>query len=216
LDITGADLFNLSVSATARSVGFGTLEQRVNERSREDFAQIDVAGNIEAGKLLPRKLGIQVPIYAGVSHTRSLPKYDPYDLDIRLRDKIRGKTRDIQDSIKREAVDEVTIKTFTITNLKKIKLNNKKPQFWDLSNFDGNYSYTNIKRKNPLIDHDEMTRTRGAIGYNFAPQPKYFEPFKRLIKSNSKWFSFIKDFGKSRCIQAIRCFTTKECWWRAI
>ncbi len=195
LDIIGADLFNLSISAAARSVGFGTLEQRVNERSREDFTQIDVAGNIDAGKLLPRKLGMQIPIYAGISRTSSMPEYDPYDLDIKLRDKLRENPKNIQDSIKREAVDEITIKTLTLTNVKKLKLNNKKPRFWDISNFDGNYSYTKIQRKNPLIDHDEMTRTRGALGYNFAPQPKYFEPFKRLIKSNSKWLSFIKDFN---------------------
>ena len=195
LDITGADLFNLSISATARSTGFGTLEQRVNERSREDFAQIDVATNIDAGKLLPRKLGMQIPVYAGISRTSSTPEYDPYDLDIKLRDKIRDKSKPIRDSIRREAVDETTIKTLTLTNVRKLKLNNKKPQFWDISNFDGNYSYTKIQRKNPLIDHDEVTRTRGALGYNFAPQPKFIEPFKRLIKSNSKWLSFIKDFN---------------------
>jgi cell surface protein SprA len=195
LDITGADLFNLSVSAAARSTGFGTLEQRVNERSREDFAQIDIAANIDAGKLLPRKLGIQIPIYAGVSRTSSTPEYDPYDLDIKLRDKLKDNPKNIRDSIKREAVDETTIKTLTITNVRKLKLNNKKPQLWDISNFDGNYSYTKIERKNPLIDHDEMTRTRGAIGYNFAPQPKFIEPFKKLIKSNSKWLTFIKDFN---------------------
>jgi hypothetical protein len=37
-------------------------------------------------------------------------------------------------------VDETTIKTFTLTNVKKLKLNNKKPRFWDISNFDFNYS----------------------------------------------------------------------------
>ena len=195
IDITGADLFNLSVSATARSTGFGTLEQRVNERSREDFAQFDIAANIDAGKLLPRKLGLQIPVYAGISHTQTMPEYDPYDLDIKLRDKLKDNAKNVQDSIKREAVDATTIKTLTLTNVKKIKQNNKKPQPWDISNLDGNYSYTKIERRNPLIDHDEMTRTRAALGYNYAPQPKYFEPFKRLIKSNSKWLSFIKDLN---------------------
>ena len=195
LDITGADLFNLSVSATARSTGFGTLEQRVNERSREDFAQFDIAANIDAGKLLPRKLGLQIPVYAGISHTQTTPEYDPYELDIKLKDKLRENPKDVRDSIRREAADATTIKTLTLTNVKKLKLNNKKPQPWDISNIDGNYSYTKIQRRNPLIDHDEMTRTRAAIGYNYAPQPKYFEPFKRLIKSNSKWLSFIKDFN---------------------
>src|SRR6187431_1902375 len=195
LDIIGADLLNINATIGARSTGFGTLEQRVNERSREDYAQFDISANIDAGKLLPRNFGMQIPIYAGISHNSSTPEFDPYDLDIRLKDKLKASSKDQQDSIKRDAVDETTIKTITLTNVKKLKLNNKKPRFWDISNLDFNYSFTKINRKNPLIDLDEIKRTRGAISYNYAPRPKYFEPFKSLIKSNSKWLSFIKDFN---------------------
>jgi cell surface protein SprA len=196
IDLTAADLFTLSVSATARSTGFGTLEQKVNERSREDFAQFDVSANIDAGKLLPRKLGIQIPVYAGISHTSTTPEYDAYELDTRLKDKLRETTDKRQrDSIRTNSIDATTIKTLTLTNVKKNKLNNKKVQPWDISNLDANYSYTKIEKRNPLIDHDEITRTRAALGYNFAPQPKYFEPFKKLVKSNSKWLTLIKDFN---------------------
>ncbi len=195
LDITGADLFTLSVSASARSTGFGTLEQRVNERSREDFAQFDISANIDAGKLLPRKAGITLPVFFGISHTSSTPEYDPYELDTKLKDKLKESPKDKRDSIRRDAADITTIKTVTLTNVKKNKTNTKKPQPWDISNLDFNYSYTKTERRNPLIDHDDMKRTRGAIGYNFAPQPAFVEPFKKLVKSNSKWLSFIKDFN---------------------
>jgi cell surface protein SprA len=195
LDIVGADLLNINATVGARSTGFGTLEQKVNERSREDYAQFDISANIDAGKLLPRNFGMQIPIYAGISHNSATPEFDPYDLDIRLKDKLKASPKEDQDSIKRAAVDETTIKTVTLTNVKKLKLNNKQPRFWDISNLDFNYSFTKINRKNPLIDLDEIKRTRGAISYNYAPRPKYFEPFKNLIKSNSKWLSFIKDFN---------------------
>jgi len=195
LDIVGADLLNINATVGARSTGFGTLEQKVNERSREDYAQFDISANIDAGKLLPRNFGMQIPIYAGISHNSATPEYDPYDLDIRLKDKLKASPKEDQDSIKRAAVDETTIKTITLTNVKKLKLNNKQPRFWDISNLDFNYSFTKINRKNPLIDLDEIKRTRGAISYNYAPRPRYFEPFKNLIKSNSKWLSFIKDFN---------------------
>ena len=121
MDIIGADLFTLSASVGARSTGFGTLEQKVNERSREDYSQFDISANIDAGKLLPRKFGMQIPIYTGISHNSATPEYDPYDLDIKLKDKLRASPKDEQDSIKREAVDETTIKTLTLTNVKKIK-----------------------------------------------------------------------------------------------
>lgn len=195
VDLTLADLGGISFSGSTRSNGFGTLEQRVNERSREDFYQFDVSANIDAGKLLPKKANITVPIYAGISRTSSTPEYDPYDLDIKLRDKINDSPKDKKDSILRDAVDVTTIKTITLTNVKKNRSGNKKSQPWDVSNFDLNYSHTRIEKHNPLIELDEMRRTRGAIGYNFAPQPRYIEPFRKLIKSNSKWLSFIKDFN---------------------
>ena len=40
-----------------------------------------------------------------------------------------------------------------------------------------------------------MTKHRGGLGYNFAPQPKYIEPFKKLLKSKTHWFDLIKDFN---------------------
>ena len=54
------------------------------------IAQFDIAANIDAGKLLPRKFGMQIPIYTGISHNSATPEYDPYDLDIKLKDKMKS------------------------------------------------------------------------------------------------------------------------------
>ncbi|RYZ33657.1 MAG: cell surface protein SprA, partial [Sphingobacteriales bacterium] len=61
VDFKLADLGTLYVSGSTRSIGFGTLEQRVNERSRENFNQFDVATNLELGKLLPKKASMSIP-----------------------------------------------------------------------------------------------------------------------------------------------------------
>ncbi|HEX7904082.1 MAG TPA: cell surface protein SprA [Chitinophagaceae bacterium] len=195
LNIVGGDLFTLNASVAAKSNGFGTLEQRVNERSREDLYNIDVSANLEAGKLLPKKLGIQIPVYAGISRTASTPEYDPYDLDIKLKQKLNDAAPGKRDSINNDAQDITTIKTVNLTNVKKIKTDGKRPKIWSVSNFDFNYSFIETKRHNPLIENDLMRRTRGAIGYNYAPQPKIVEPFKKLIKPNSKWLMWIRDFN---------------------
>jgi cell surface protein SprA len=42
---------------------------------------------------------------------------------------------------------------------------------------------------------EDIKRTRAAIGYNYAPQPKFIEPFKRLFKSKSPWLALIRDFN---------------------
>ncbi len=196
VDFTLADLGSLTVSANIKSHGFGTLEQKVNERSREDFKQFDISTNLDLGKLLPKQAAIQIPMYAGISKTTSTPEYDPYDLDIKLKEKLDdAPTKQKRDSIKNDAIDETTIKTINFTGVKKIRTSTKKPMPWDISNFDLNYSYTKQEQHNPLIESNELTRTRGAIAYNFAPQVKPVEPFKKLIKSRSPWLSMIKDFN---------------------
>ena len=196
IDMKLADLGAITLAGTIKSRGFGTLEQRANERSREDVYTFDLSANIDAGKLLPKKWGIQVPIYAGLSRIASTPEYDPYDLDIKLKDKLNeASSKEDRDSIRNDAQDVTTIKTLNFTNVKKIKTDGKRPKIWSVSNFDLNYSFILTERHNPLIEHDELRRTRAAIGYNYAPQPKYLEPFKKIIKSKSKWLTLIKDIN---------------------
>lgn len=56
VDVNLADLGTLSVSANMHSSGFGTLEQRVVERYRDDFLQFDIAANLEWVNCYQRKL----------------------------------------------------------------------------------------------------------------------------------------------------------------
>lgn len=194
-DIKLSDLGTFSLSGSARSRGFGTLEQRVNERSREDIYSADASLTLEAGKLLPPKLGLQIPLYAGISHRSSTPEYDPYDLDIDLRTKLRDTDRSKRDSIRTDAQDVSTIKTFNLTNVKVAPREGKQPKPWSASNFDLTYSYIQTLAHNPLLESDELTRTRAVLGYGFAPTAKPVEPFKKWIRSNSKWLALIRDFN---------------------
>lgn len=195
VDLKLADLGSISLSGSARSRGFGTIEQRVNERSREDMRSFDISANIDAGRLLPKRLGVQIPVYAGISKIINTPEYDPYDLDIRLNDKLNA-TADKQskDSIRNDAQDIITIKTLNFTNVKKMKPEGRQVKIWSITNFDFSYSYIATQQHNPLIENYEMKRTRGVLGYTYQPQPKYFEPFK-FIKSKSKWIALVKDFN---------------------
>jgi cell surface protein SprA len=195
VDLRLADLGNISVAGSVRSIGFGTLEQRVNERSREDFKQFDVSTNIDAGRLLPKKAGIQIPVFASVSKTSSNPEYDPYDLDLKLKDKLRDAPKEKQDSIRNDAVDLFTIKTLTFTSVKKNKTNGKPVQPWDISNIDLNYSVTHQERSNPIIESEDVKRTRGAVSYTYNPQQKFIKPLQKVIKSRSPWYAMIRDFN---------------------
>ena len=195
MNIRLADLGDITLAGSTRTRGFGTLEQRVNERSREDVYTFDLSANIDAGKLLPKQLGLQIPVYAGISRIISTPEYDPYDLDIKLDQKLKNSTGNAKDSIRSDAQDITTIKTLNFTNVKKLKLDGKRPKIWSISNIDLNYSFIETEQHNPLIELYQMRRTRAAVGYNYAPQARYIEPFSRLIKSKSKWLTLFKDFN---------------------
>jgi len=196
VDVNLADLGTLSLAGSVKSIGFGTLDQNVNERSKENDYQYDVATNLDFGKLLPRKAAIQIPVYAGINRISSTPEFDPYDQDIKLNQKLKDASSKFQkDSIRKNSDDVSTTKTFTLTNVKKIRTGTAKPKPWDVSNLDFNYSYISVEHHNPLLDHDNLRRTRGAIEYAYSPQIKPVEPFRRFIKSKSPWLSLIRDFN---------------------
>ena len=73
IDANLADLGTISVSANTHSNGFGTLEQGVDQRYKDNFVQLDAATNLELGKLLPKKAALSIPFYASFSQTISYP-----------------------------------------------------------------------------------------------------------------------------------------------
>ncbi len=195
-DINLADLGTLSLSGNVHSKGFGTLEQRVNERYRDNFTQFDISANLELGKLLPKKAAVSIPVFASYNQSLGTPEYDPYDQDIKLKEKINAAQKSQRDSIKNDAVDFTSTTTVNFTNVRKNRTSTKKPKAYDVSNFDVSYSYLKIKNHNPLIENNEVVRHHGVLGYNFAPQVKPIEPFKRLFRKNkTHWFDLIKDFN---------------------
>ncbi|MGX5820465.1 T9SS outer membrane translocon Sov/SprA [Chitinophaga lutea] len=196
VDLALSDLGTMTFSGNMHTAGFGNVDQRVNERFRDQYLQYDIATNLDLGKLLPKKAGITVPVYAGYSQTTSTPEYDPYDLDIKLKDKLDLARNKLQrDSIKRNAQDFTSIKSLNFTNVRKMSMDRKKPKIWDIENFDVSYSYTQMNRHSPVIQEDQLTRHRGGIGYTFNSAPVYWEPFKKLIKSKSDWVALIKEFN---------------------
>ncbi len=112
-----------------------------------------------------------------------------------MKDKLKESTGKERDSISNNAEDITTIKTLTLTNVKKNRTGPGRPKPWDVSNLDFNYSYIKMEHHNPLIENDEVRRTRGAVGYAYSPQVRPVEPFKNFIKSKSKWLGLIRDIN---------------------
>jgi cell surface protein SprA len=193
VDMQLADLGTLSVSANTYTAGFGTIEQQVNERARQNLLQFDAALSIDAGKLLPKKAGITIPVFASINKTIITPEYDPYDLDLDFKEKLKTPGLD-KDSARRAALDETTIKTLNFTNVR-FAQNTRKPAPWRLSNFDFSYSVTQFTQTSPIITINQLTKHRAGLGYNYTASSKFIEPFKKWIKNKSIWLTPIKDLN---------------------
>ncbi|HEX6916243.1 MAG TPA: cell surface protein SprA [Chitinophagaceae bacterium] len=191
VDVQLADLGTFTLSANTYTKGFGTIEQRVNERARDNLFQFDAAATIDAGKLLPKEAGLTIPVYASINKTIRTPEYDPYDLDIKLKDKVNAYSNK-KDSIRSAAIDETTIKTLNFTNVR-IQPRGR-TRLWSASNFDVSYSYTKFEQTNPLILKNDVTKHRGGLGYTYNSSPKYIEPLRK-IRSKTPWLALIRDLN---------------------
>lgn len=195
VDVKLADLGTLNISGSMRTAGFGSIDQSTNQRSFDNNKQIDVATNLELGKLLPRKAAMSIPVYAGVTQTTSTPQYDPYDLDIKLADKIRASPAKQQDSLREQAVDQTTVQTINFTNVHRNNTTNKKLKVWSIENINVSYSYVRSEHHSPVAVEDELITNKASLAYNYTHTAKFWEPFKRRIKSRSPWFNLIRDFN---------------------
>jgi cell surface protein SprA len=194
-----ADLGNVNVSGSMHTQGYGNIDQKIQQRSQDDYYQYNTSTNLNLGKLMPRSWGVQMPAYVGYTENVSTPKYNPYDQDVLLKDALAAtKTQRQYDSLKQAAQDFTSITSFNFTNVRfqgNPAKNKKNRAPWSLKNFDFTYSYNNQFKHNPIIDLDILNTQRLGIGYSYSLKTKSFEPFRNRIKSKSKWLTPIKDIN---------------------
>lgn len=190
-DIQLADLGKVSLSASHYSQGWGTIEQSINQRAKDNLTQLDAAINIDAAKMMPKQLKLTLPVYASINKNIITPQYDPYDQDVLYKTKL-AQAKD-KAAYKQGALDQTTVTTLNFTNVR--VLPKGKPHLWSISNFDVSYSYTHTAETSPTILFNDIAKHKFNMGYTYNNPTKYIEPFKKLIKNTSPWLNFIKDFN---------------------
>ena len=205
LDMQLGDLGNMTLSTTMHTIGFGDLESKLNSRYQDNYFQYDVAANVNLGKLLPEKAGLQIPVYANFSQAISTPEYDPYELDIKLKEKVNSvdvdqnltpeEKKDLKNEIKKEAQTITTLKSVNVTNMRKVKTDpSKANHIYDIENFNFTYAFTQAERQNPTIESEVINKHKGAIGYNFNSKSNFWQPFKSVL-NNSRFLKPIKEIA---------------------
>lgn len=198
MDANIADFATISAMGKRSTVGFGSIEQGPNQRSREDFQQYDVVTNLNLGQLMPKKWGVQLPFNYGRSEELITPQYDPEFQDIEL-DARLDNTEDQaeRDRIKEQAVTYTKRQSVNLIGVRKERTDEtKKPQFYDIENFTGSFSYNQTDHHDFEIEDavEQNVRVGATYNHNFTAKP--VEPFKKNDSLfRGKYWQFLKDFN---------------------
>lgn len=212
-----ADIASISLGGNISSIGFGSLEQSVSERNKEETRQYNLTSNIELGKLFSEEANIKIPLYIGLSETVLKPQFNPLDPDVELEASIAAEqTQGAKDTL-RSIVENYTLRrSINLTNVRKERGGGKKKsaknkggrgskgssrggsknKLYDIENISLSYSFNEVFNRNINTEFSVMQEHNGGIGYNFNNSPKNYKPFGKIkFLKKSKYLRLIKDFN---------------------
>ena len=79
-----ADFATVTASGRIETFGFGGVQQRIGERSRNTTTEFGISSNIQVDKLLPQEWGFSIPLYVNYDNRRISPHFNPLDPDTPL------------------------------------------------------------------------------------------------------------------------------------
>lgn len=188
-----ADFANITGSWSHRTPGFGTLEQRINTRSRETISQWDVAGNFQLGKFFPKNWGIQLPLYVTYGERTVTPQFNPLEADVLMDRYLQTLEESVQDTVLESLRDRRVNKSISLNNIRKVKVQKSgggrgapKPRTfpWAIENFALSLAYNETYSTNPRTARNIQKNHRASVAYNYNFNPKPIEPFKNAKKKN--------------------------------
>lgn len=191
-----ADFGKLTLSGNKTTIGFGGIEQSLQERSREDITGVDFQSNFNLGKFFPQNSGVQIPMFYSYSESTSRPEYNPLDRDVKLQTKLDATESKSERNDFLHKVEDFTMrKSLNFTNVQKNRVGGAggNPKIYDIENFSATYAYTEEYRRNVQIEYNKIKTYRGILNYNYNFPNSTVMPFKKV--SRSKYLKLITDFN---------------------
>lgn len=188
-----ADFGQLNMGGTIRTIGFGDVDKKLNDRSLSTNLNYDIASNLELGKFFPKKAGVSIPMYMGYSESYVRPKYYPLNPDLELKAFLSG-IADIstRNAVKKAAEEYNSLYSINFNNVRVASAMGKMPKIWSPSNFVLGYSYQNNYRRNQQIEEYFIKTSQATIGYTYNKNTKYIKPFRKI---KSKNLALLRDFN---------------------
>ena len=196
LNVQLSDFGTVALTGKYLTEGFGGLEDGVAARSQDNYQNFSFTTQLELGKFFPDKAKVSAPLYYHVAKEKTKPKYNPLDTDMRLDDALEAmETKQERDSVESIVVTNVTNTNFSLSNVRVGIQTKGHPMPYDPANFSFSYSHTHDHTTGNTTVYENDDTWRAAMSYSWTPVYKAWEPFKKLIKSKSKWWEIAKRFG---------------------
>ena len=191
-----ADFATITASGRIETFGFGSVQQRIGERSRNFTSEYGFSSNIALDKIFPQSWGMQIPVFLSYDRRNIKPHFDPLDPDTELNTSLNNLLSDEErDGYRRMVEDNAVKRGINFSNVRKIKTKpGAKNHFYDFENFAFTYAFSDDNRRNILTQEYAQRMYKGGIAYVYSSQPKAIEPFKKWEAKN-RWMELIKDFN---------------------
>lgn len=191
-DANFADVANVSLAGSMQTVGFGNVEDRVNQRSLDETKQYDVSTTVNLHKVLtPEKWGLQIPMSYSIGEKFIDPKFDPQYQDVELKDAI---SQNPNSEFSRDYTKRTSI-SFNNVRKNRNPQSTKKPRFYDVENLSVSYAHNKEFHRDYNIQKYINENVNASASYNFNFQSKPIEPFKNVALFKGAYWKLIKDLN---------------------
>ncbi|MFD2696919.1 cell surface protein SprA [Mesonia sediminis] len=197
MDTNLADFASVSATGKRSTVGFGSIEQGPNQRSREDVKQYDVVTSLNMGQLLPKKWGVKVPFSYSRGEELITPQFDPEYLDLELETLLDNATPERKRELQERAEDYTKRQSVSVIGLRKERQNQDKvPLPIDVENFTFSGTYNQEDHRDFEIAEALSQNVNVGATYEYAPPKVAVEPFKNIaVLDSSDYYQPLKDFN---------------------
>ncbi len=195
-----ADVATINASTRYTSIGFGSIQQNIQQRTREETIQYDVSANVNVDKfLLPHKTGLKVPMFVGIERSRATPQFDPLDPDTPLEASLESLDSEAERARYRKLVEDRTERrSINFTNVHKEKVNPEaKKHIYDVENLSFSYAFSETESSNINTAQLLQRTVSGGVAYTYSPVGFTFEPFANGDLFSSPYLKLIKDLNFS-------------------
>ncbi len=174
-----ADLGRVNLTAQRKTIGFGGIEQKLQDRNIVDERGYTMALNLSLGKLFPHRWNVNLPMYYSVAEQINRPKYNPLDPDLLLSAALEAYSDPrARDSVRRIVEDYTVRRSLNFTNVR-LGQGNQTPawMFFHPGRFTFTYAWQEVYQRNIRRRYDLRRNHRLLLDYSYAFPQAVFRPF---------------------------------------